>query len=325
MKSVILIVLLLLSTAVHSKEISYQEDNISFHVTNNDEVQINIEKQDEELTLSGLLAPIEDGREAALETPSIPSETSQNGFFTGCREISIPEGVTCLERDDIYAFSSADVVYLPSTLESVQEGTLMHIRSEIIFPHNNPIFVMNDGFLIDTRTDTLLYSAPSSYENEIPPVTHLGKSCLDNWLIDKTDVLLPDSISTINTGVFYDLPDLQNVVLPAKLTALNSFSFNSVGIREIIIPPSLTEIPAYCFVTCDLTSVRIPDGVERIYEYAFYYSWNVTDVTLSETVQFVGYNAFPEGCNIISMNPATHFETLEEYQIRYPKGEWYEW
>ena len=68
---------------------------------------------------------------------------------------------------------------------------------------------------------------------------YLGEQCLDNWLTDKTDVVLPDSISAIGTGVFYDLPDLENVVLPAKLATLSPYSFNATGIKELFHLPSL--------------------------------------------------------------------------------------
>ena len=98
-----------------------------------------------------------------------------------------------------------------------------------------------------------------------------------------------------------------------------------VVIREAAaIPSTITQIPAYCFVNCAFTSISIPNGVEYIGEYAFYYNWELTEVTLSESVQFVGYNAFPEECSIITVNPATHFETLDEYQVRDPNGEWWE-
>lgn len=326
MKSAILSILILvfLSTPAISEDITYTEGDFSYRFTNEGVVLVDWKNWGEELVLSTLKVPNALGGKPVVGIGAGVFEASQSGTFTDRLEIIIPEGVVFLEEGALAGCSKASIIYLPATLETIPEGSMIHIRAEITFPQGNPFFVMNEGFLIDTRTDTLLYSTPYSSEKEVPTVTHLGKHCLDNWLIGKTDVLLPDSISAISTGVFYDLPDLENVVLPAKLATMDSYSFNATGIKELAIPPTITQIPAYCFVDCALTSISIPNGVERIGEYAFYYNWELTEVTLPESVQFVGYNAFPEECDIFTLNPDTHFETLEEYQVRDPEGEWWE-
>ncbi|MBE5783234.1 MAG: leucine-rich repeat domain-containing protein [Clostridiales bacterium] len=325
MKSVILSILMLafLSTPAIAEDKIYTEGDFSYRLTSEGAVLVNWENQGEELALSTLIVPSTLGGKPVVGIGAEVFDTDQRGTFTDPVELIIPEGVVFLEEGALTG-CGASIIYLPATLETIAEGSMLHFRAEIIFPQGNPFFVMNKGFLIDTRTDTLLYSTPYSSEEAIPTVTRLGKSCLDNWLIDKTEVILPDSISAISAAVFYDLPYLEKVVLPANLSALDSVSFNATAIKELAIPSTVTQIPAYCFVTCDLTSIGIPNGVEYIGEYAFYYNWELAEVILSESVQFVGYNAFPEECCIITLNPATHFETLEEYQVRDPNGEWWE-
>ena len=45
-------------------------------------------------------------------------------------------------------------------------------------------------------------------------------------------------------------------------------------------------------------------------------------MTLPRSVTFVGYDAFGEETRVVALNPDTHFETLAEYQLRCPDGEW---
>lgn len=323
MKVIILTILLLLFTTAYSEGIICREVGFSHHFTDNGKKLINEKDHNVTFLVSFLTVPGKDRSEPTLEIVPISSEICQNDFLTSYSSISIPEGVNSIKENTWEVYRNAQIISFPSTLANIPEGSLIYISAEIVFPKGNPFYIMRDGFLIDIRTDTLLYSSPSSFSKAIPSVKHLGKHSLDNWLAGKTNVTLPESISGISTGVFYDLPDLKNIVLPAKLTEISSYSFNSVGIMEITIPPTISEIPAYCFVDCAITSISIPVGVERIGEYAFYYNWEMTEVTLSESVQFVGYNAFPESCTIIILNPDTHFETLEEYQVRDPDGEWW--
>lgn len=68
--------------------------------------------------------------------------------------------------------------------------------------------------------------------------------------------------------------------------------------------------------------MEIPEGVTRIGEFAFYYyDWEQTElsaVTLPASVEFVGFRAFPDECEITALNPDTHFETEEEINQRNP-------
>ncbi len=194
----------------------------------------------------------------------------------------------------------------------------MNVFAEVSFPNGSAYFSCENGFLLDLRSNTLLYAAPSSHDYPLPSVTRLGNSCLDNWLAERTDVVLPTTLTSIG-AVFYDLPELKQVTLPDSVITLDSHCFFATGLNSIQLPPGITEIPAYCFAGCDLTSIEIPEGVTRIGEYAFLYNWNLTtDVILPKSVQFVGYGAFPEEARVVAASETTHFETPEEYALRCP-------
>ncbi len=231
--------------------------------------------------------------------------------------IVLPEGVRYLEENAFDSCCNATMLVLPSTLQQVGEGFL-NVFAEVSFPNGSACFSCENGFLLDLRSNTLLYAAPSSYDYPLPSVTRLGNHCLDNWLADRTDVILPPTLTSIG-AVFYDLPELKEVTLPDSVITLDSHCFFATGLNSIQLPPGITEIPAYCFAGCDLTSIEIPEGVTRIGEYAFLYNWNLTtDVILPKSVQFVGYGAFPEEARVVAASETTHFETPEEYALRCP-------
>ena len=235
--------------------------------------------------------------------------------------VVIPEGIQYLSESAFSDCMLPTKISLPSTLVNIGESCFFNVIAEIDFPNGSPCFSNDNGFLVDSRSDTLLYAAPSSYEHQLPDIKRLGNGCLDNWLEERNAVVLPKTLTSIGK-VFYDLPYLEQVDIPEGLTELSSNSFFATELKNVKLPSSLTEIPAYCFSGCAVTSIEIAEGVTYIGEYAIYQNMvPIAEVTLPASVQFVGYGAFPEETNVIALNGATHFETLEEYCLRCPQSD----
>lgn len=309
-------------TSALADQTVYQEENFSYILTNEGAILTDWLNWTDAEVQPTLAIPDSLGGTPVVGIGSGALATCLDGPYFSDFEIIIPEGVTFLEESAFECCSNANSIYLPSTLNVIPEGSFMHVGADIVFPNGNPCFTVENGFLVNTRTQTLLYSSCSSRGKQLPLVKRLGAHCLDNWLYNVEEPLLPDSLLSIGSGVFYDLPDLKRISLPAGITSIDSNCFVATGLQEVNIPSSLTEIPSYCFNDCYFSTFVVPDGVERIGEYAFKNNWYLTDVTIAESVQFVGYNAFPEEIHVVALSPTTHFETLEEYQIRCPDGEW---
>lgn len=253
------------------------------------------------------------------------SESCADSLLFG---IVLPEGVQRVEADAFQCCHAATQISFPSTLTMLAEGSFIHVCAEIDFPNGNPNFAVEDGFLIDTRTQTLLYAAPSSQGQPIPAVRRLGDSALDNWKPAGNEIRLPDTLESIGpyaldgqyTG---DFSPLAALILPDGVRELSDCSiYGYWEIQLLRFPATLTEIPAYCVANCGLGAVEIPEGVTRIGEFSFYYyDWEQTElsaVTLPASVEFVGFRAFPDECEITALNPDTHFETEEEINQRNP-------
>lgn len=250
--------------------------------------------------------------------------------FAGGRDFSIivPEGVRFMTSDAFLCCHAATRISFPSTLDDLPESSFYHVSAEIDFPNGNPRYSCENGFLIDRDTQTLLYAAPSSQGQPIPAVRRLGDSALDNWKPAGNEIRLPDTLESIGpyaldgqyTG---DFSPLAALILPDGVRELSDCSiYGCWEIQLLRFPATLMEIPAYCVANCGLGAVEIPEGVTRIGEFAFYYyDWEQTElsaVTLPASVEFVGFRAFPDECEITALNPDTHFETEEEINQRNP-------
>ena len=240
-------------------------------------------------------------------------------------EVVLPEGLRALDADTFAECFYAVKVTLPATLEIIPEGCFNLIEAEIDFPNSNPRYSCENGFLIDRDTQTLLYTAPSSHGNPLPAVRRLGDCSLANWLWDDDDdPVLPDTLESVGSYIFYDC-GVTRVTFPDGITELSPYTFYCTDLQEVHLPASLREIPDYCFWNCQLTALTIPDGVTRIGAHAvdWFTGKIIGAVTLPASVEFVGYRAFPDECDVTALNPQVHFETATEYAERIPEYDWY--
>jgi len=240
-------------------------------------------------------------------------------------EVVLPEGLRALDADAFADCYYAAKVTLPATLEIIPEGCFDRIEAEIDFPNGNPRYSCENGFLIDNTTQTLLYTAPSSHGNPLPAVRRLGDCSLMNWLWDDDDdPVLPDTLESVGSYIFYDC-GVTRVTFPDGITELSPYTFYCTDLQEVHLPASLREIPDYCFWNCQLIALTIPDGVTRIGAHAvdWFTGEIIGAVTLPASVEFVGYRAFPDECDVTALNPQVHFETAAEYAERIPEYDWY--
>ena len=240
-------------------------------------------------------------------------------------EVVLPEGLRALDADTFSDCFYAANVTLPATLEIIPEDCFDRISAEIDFPNGNPRYSCENGFLIDNTTQTLLYTAPSSHGNPLPAVRRLGDCSLLNWLWDDDDdPVLPDTLESVGSCIFYDC-GVTRVTFPDGITELSPYTFYCTDLQEVHLPASLREIPDYCFWNCQLIALTIPDGVTRIGAHAvdWFTGEIIGAVTLPASVEFVGYRAFPDECDVTALNPQVHFETATEYAERIPEYDWY--
>ena len=119
---------------------------------------------------------------------------------------------------------------------------------------------------------------------------------LVKYHVDKKDesYTIPDSVTIIEGGAFYNNSHLKNVVIPNSVTSIESHAFSGcTSLTGVTIPNSVTSIGDSAFSGCtSLTGVTIPNSVTSIGEKIFYDCTSLAGITIPNSVTSIGWYAF---------------------------------
>ena len=118
-----------------------------------------------------------------------------------------------------------------------------------------------------------------------------------------TELVIPDSITSIGDYTFYGCSSLTSVTISDSVTSIGDGAFAYCwSLKSVKIPESVTSISGYAFDNCSaLTSVTISDGVTSIGEYAFRDCSSLTSVTIPNGVTYIGGYAFEDCTSLTSV------------------------
>lgn len=167
--------------------------------------------------------------------------TSEYGYEECIQYIALPEGVKYLAEGAFQCCHNASVLIFPSTLEVIPEGAFIHFSGEIVLNADNPYFTNDRGFLVDTRTSTLLYASLSANYRELPAVRRLGGGCLQYWPGPDEGVYIPEGVEEIGEAALYD-SYYPRIVLPESLRSIGDYGLYCAVLEETVIPAGCTDI-----------------------------------------------------------------------------------
>ena len=112
---------------------------------------------------------------------------------------------------------------------------------------------------------------------------------------------IPDSVTSIGDGAFYECSALTNVSIPDSVTSIGKAAFSGCSsLASITIPDSVVSIEDGLFYGCSaLTSVVFPDSLTSINDSAFGHCTALTSITIPDGVTSIGYYAF-HGCDALT-------------------------
>ena len=125
---------------------------------------------------------------------------------------------------------------------------------------------------------------PATIEGK--PVTSIGNLAFKSRYSGLTSITIPDSVTSIGSWAFRQLPKLTSITIPNSVTSIGTGAFYECSkLTSITIPDSVTSIPKEAFVRCrNLTSITIPESVTSIRFQAFRQCYNLTSITIPESV-----------------------------------------
>ena len=116
------------------------------------------------------------------------------------------------------------------------------------------------------------------------------------------DIVIPESFEhdgityTVKyiVNAFYRCGDITSIIIPNSITSIESMSFlYCTSLTSVTIPGSVTSIESSAFYGCtSLTSITIPNGVTSIGDRAFYDCSNLASVDISNSVTSIGRECF---------------------------------
>lgn len=134
---------------------------------------------------------------------------------------------------------------------------------------------------------------PAQYEGL--DVTAIGYNAF--WECQATKIVLPDTITVIESNAFSSCYNLTELALPEGVTTIGSSAFSGCSsLTTLNIPASVTEIGGEAFRDCaNLTSITIPDGVTILDNLTFSGCEKLTTITFGKGVKELGRFVF-ENC-----------------------------
>ena len=112
-----------------------------------------------------------------------------------------------------------------------------------------------------------------------------------------TSITIPNSVTSIGIGVFFDCHGLISITIPNSVTIIDRYAFGYCsGLTSITIPNSVTRIEDEAFGLCrGLTSITIPNSVTSIGNSAFYECSKLENVyCYAENFSHIGDDIFKD-------------------------------
>lgn len=244
----------------------------------------------------------------------------------GTQTVEIPETISgmpvvemCSGFDPTESFS---ILVLPPTLEKIRAYCLYNSQinkivlngtedlniepyamprsgnSEIEINSNLETYKVENGFLIDTRTNTLLYAYFSANEDCVIPygITEIGAGAFT--LRPLKTLMIPETVRIISENAFAECFKLQDVIFSEGLIMIRDYSFFSCDkIYSLSFPDSLLYIGSHAFYqdmgqdNHALSSITFGSGIQFIGENAFAHH-HMEHVTIPDSIQFIEESAF---------------------------------
>lgn len=238
--------------------------------------------------------------------PSTLTEIPGNAFYecTSLADVEIAEGVTVI-GESAFSGCPANNLRIPGTVTSVGEYAL---RGSGIMEAVLPESLVSMGRCAFYNCKDLQKIVIPSTLQQVPMYAFRGCENVTSLVIAEgptsieadafsplaiDSLVLPDSITDIDSWAFSNCEKLQSVKLPAKLESLGEYAFlNCQKLTDIVLPETLTEIADYLFAGCyDLSEITLPSGLTRIGEKAFS-STDIREICIPAKVTSIGDRAF---------------------------------
>ena len=249
--------------------------------------------------------------------------------------VFIPEGVTSIGKSAFYNCKSLTSVVIPDGVISIGDAAFEDCENLVSVTIPNSVTRIGDNAFHGC-------SRSSSMRVYITDMTawwniSFGTKPFDFWGLylnneEVTELIIPDSVTTIKPYIFSGCISLESVKIHDKVTAVEEGAFSNTIIADVYI----TDAAAWCNISFAnertnplyyaknlhldnqlVTELIIPDGVTAISPFAFYGFDGLKRVEIPDSVTSIGDNAFRVCFGLNSVVIGSSVTSIGEYAFEY--------
>ena len=251
----------------------------------------------------------------SLTSINIPSSVFSiwSRAFAYCNSltsITIPKSVTSIDSEAFRDCDSATIYCEASSKPSGWDSLWNFSNLPVVWSYTGEFGITQEGlkYAISKDNDGNEYISIIGYEgyneylfvpetilveNKNIPVKFISESAFKGCE-SLTNLIIPDSVSSIGDGAFEDCYKLRFITIPGSVSSIGRCVFcNCTSLTSITIPGSVTSIGIGAFENCtSLSCIILPRSVTSIGKRAFEHCTSLTSITIPESVTFIGGDAF---------------------------------
>lgn len=190
--------------------------------------------------------------------------------------IKIPRGVEIMDSEYFSNNMTAQTVEVPASLFKIGDSAFRGCAQlkEVAFPENSNLESIG-AYAFSDCPNLSKFALPESVKI-IGPQAFSGCSGL------KGNFIIPQGVTVIKRGTFFECTSIEQVTLPDTLTIIYEAAFiDCTNLKNIQIPNCVTYIGINAFANCrNLTNLTIPNTVTNLENNAFYGCTNLCTVTM---------------------------------------------
>ena len=234
----------------------------------------------------------------SVEIPNSVTSIEYRAFYncSGLTSVTIGDSVKSIGEGAFGCCSGLTDITIPDSVTTIESAAFSKCSRLTSIAIGNGVTSIGSSAFSDCSSLTSVYISNVEFwcaigfaDSDSNPFNYAYNLYLNGELI--TDLVIPNSVTTIGSRAFYGCSGLTGVTIPDSVTSIGSCAFYNNSLMSVTIGNGVKSIGWCAFSNCSsLTSITIPDSVTTIESSAFYNCTNLTSVTIGDSVT-IGENA----------------------------------